>query len=367
MNDDFDGVTPDTSPEATLEGHVGAATDDEYFDALLALPTVLDENGEEVDVTSDVVDSRPLLSRIKYQRRKFAARRTQASGPRTLDRPLEVAPPAAVAEMSRIIERMRKRGVKVQEIAGWQTRGRDGAFTPKAVFEHHDASSLKTGNSGALGIIVAGRPGIPGPLSQFQVGRDGTWFVVAAGRANHAGLGGPKVGIPADSGNQYAYGVEVANNGVDEPYSAALQTSLDKGLASILDEMNNSDTNQLIGHKEWAPTRKSDPRHSMNWRRDRVRAVRKPAPTGDPWLKLTNPPMVGQKVMDVQHALVVISPDNKAKLGDDYQPGKPTLCAYRRKTADVIAVYKRNRNISEVGCGPQTWARLRLDLQRIAN
>jgi hypothetical protein len=41
----------------------------------------------------------------------------------------------------------------------------------------------------SLGIITNGRPDLPGPLAQLCLGRDGTMYVVAAGRCNHAGTG----------------------------------------------------------------------------------------------------------------------------------------------------------------------------------
>ncbi len=195
---------------------------------------------------------------------------------------------ANVALKRRQVRRMRAAGLTVVEVQGWETRGRPQRYDPLGVLEHHDASSLRSGELGALPIIVAGRTGIPGPLSQWQVGRSGTWYLVAAGRANHAGAGGPHGEIPADSGNRYLEGVEVANDGRTEPYSPALRRSLDIGLACLLTEIRGSllsrITSWLLGHREWAPGRKSDPRHSMDWRRQRLRTVlaRWTAPTTTP-------------------------------------------------------------------------------------
>lgn len=146
---------------------------------------------------------------------------------------------ADVARMRRIITRMRQAGLTVLEQAGWEQRGRPSTFGPFAVLEHHDASTVKSGRFGALPIIVNGRDGIPGPLAQFQHtrGPNPAWVIVAAGRANHAGTGGPIIGIPKDSGNRYAYGVEVANDGVTEPYTPEMQHSLTVGFACILEEL----------------------------------------------------------------------------------------------------------------------------------
>jgi hypothetical protein len=79
-------------------------------------------------------------------------------------------------------------GLKVAEQPGWQTRGRGSVGTIKGVICHHTAGPLK-GNMPCLGTITNGRDNLPGPLSQLCLGRDGTFFVVAAGRCNHAGSG----------------------------------------------------------------------------------------------------------------------------------------------------------------------------------
>jgi hypothetical protein len=79
-------------------------------------------------------------------------------------------------------------GLKVSEVPGWENRGRGEMGTVKGVMCHHTAGP-KTGNMPSLGIVTNGRPDLNGPLSQLCLGRDGTYFVVAAGRANHAGSG----------------------------------------------------------------------------------------------------------------------------------------------------------------------------------
>jgi LysM repeat protein len=154
---------------------------------------------------------------------------------------------------------MRRQGLRVVEVSGWRQRGRPLPYGPLVgVVFHHDASSRGSGVKGSLGTIVKGRSDVPGPLAQFQVGRDGTWFVVASGRSNHAGKGGAWRSVPRDSGVRYLIGVETANNGVDEPWSAQLLDSLDLGFACILKVLGRGPA-WLIGHKEWAPGRKIDP------------------------------------------------------------------------------------------------------------
>jgi LysM repeat protein len=91
-----------------------------------------------------------------------------------------------------------------------------------------------------------------------MVGRDGTVHVIAAGRANHAGKGGPFRNIPRDSGNAFLVGVEVENNGVGEQWSPQLLQTLDVVFATLLIGLQRQSV-WLIGHKEWAPGRKIDP------------------------------------------------------------------------------------------------------------
>jgi hypothetical protein len=79
-------------------------------------------------------------------------------------------------------------GLKVAEQPGWQDRGRGDVGATKGVMCHHTAG-LQTGNMPSLGTVINGRSDLPGPLAQLCLGRDGTFYVVAAGRCNHAGVG----------------------------------------------------------------------------------------------------------------------------------------------------------------------------------
>jgi LysM repeat protein len=151
----------------------------------------------------------------------------------------------------------RKNGLRVREVKGWKTRGRDGTFDPRGVVFHHTASSPERGSAPALGVVTKGRSDLPGPLCNVLVGRDGTVFVIAAGRSNHAGLGGPFRNIPKDSANSFLAGVEVENSGVGERWSKELLDALEIVYATLLLGLRRR-SRWLIGHKEWT-TRKIDP------------------------------------------------------------------------------------------------------------
>lgn len=185
-----------------------------------------------------------------------------------------------------IVRRLRSdHGVEVLEVTGCYSRGLTWTRTPGGIVDHHDASSRKAGEWGALGIIRDGRTGIPGPLSQFQIARclDGRprLAAVAAGRANHAGVGGPMGAIPTNSGNSWLYGAECANDGLGEPYTAAAHHAHD-ALFRVVADVCGFPVARIVGHKEWAPGRKSDPVYSMSWRRARVADLRPAAPAPAP-------------------------------------------------------------------------------------
>lgn len=115
----------------------------------------------------------------------------------------------------------RKAGLKVVEIEGWKNRGRPastGNFDPRGQkTNHHTGTRTSASNRmPTLRTLIQGRPDLPGPLAQKGIGYDGTVYVIAAGRANHAGRVG-KRGVPGmpygADGNALALGDEVDTNG----------------------------------------------------------------------------------------------------------------------------------------------------------
>lgn len=157
-----------------------------------------------------------------------------------------------------LVNHLKRWGLKVEVNNGWRTAGRPYNFYPRAIAIHHTASNRNSGNFGALGIVTNGRVGLPGPLSQFMLGRDGTVRIIAAGYANHAGYGGPIAGIPANMGNTYSIGIEAENDGVGEPWGNAQLNAYYRLCAALLVWMGTKDVNKVFGHKEWT-SRKIDP------------------------------------------------------------------------------------------------------------
>ena len=114
-----------------------------------------------------------------------------------------------------IADALRNAGLPVVEVAGWQSRG-SSLFAPSMVFMHHDASPATASESGMVNLVTNGRKGLPGPIGNVYIGRSGAVYVIASGRSNHAGSGNVLLA------NQRSIGIEVGNNGVGEPWTAAL-------------------------------------------------------------------------------------------------------------------------------------------------
>lgn len=111
--------------------------------------------------------------------------------------------------------------VDVIEVDGWENRGRPastGHFDPQGAHtKHHTgATSSATNPIPTLQTLIVGRVDLPGPLSQVACAFNGDIYVIAAGRANHAGRVGKSgvVGMPLGAdGNALAIGDEVDTNG----------------------------------------------------------------------------------------------------------------------------------------------------------
>jgi len=166
-------------------------------------------------------------------------------------------------------------GLKVAEQPGWQTRGRSDIQGVLGVMCHHTAGP-RTGIMPSLGIVTNGRPDLQGPLSQLCLGRDGTFFVVAAGRANHAGAGNWQ-GVA--TGNGSFIGIEAENTGLTQgpnadPWPNVQMDAYRRGVAAILKKLK-SNAIMCCGHSEYAlPVgRKSDPSFDMEAFRRHVAAI----------------------------------------------------------------------------------------------
>jgi hypothetical protein len=147
---------------------------------------------------------------------------------------------------------LRGRGVRVEEYAGWTTRG-SSSFTPHGAVAHWTAGPCGATGRPSLSVVVNGRSDLPGPLANVYLDRAGVAVVVAAGKANHAGEGG-WLGL---SGNSSVFGVEAeACNAGD--WTAAQRSAYPAVMAGLCDAGRFS-ADYVCGHNEWAPSRKIDP------------------------------------------------------------------------------------------------------------
>lgn len=170
--------------------------------------------------------------------------------------------------------RLRERGFRVDEVDDAPARGRRDFITmPGAIVNHHTVDRGPA-DYPSLQVVVNGRAKLPGPLCNYGVGRGGIIYYVAAGVANHAG----KV-IASWMGNPYAVGIEIANNGVGEPYSPECWAAI-VALNEEITRQFDIPTARVLGHKEvCAPVgRKVDPSFHMDDLRGALGSA--PAPGG---------------------------------------------------------------------------------------
>ena len=159
-------------------------------------------------------------------------------------------------------------GLSVTEETGWQNRGHGDVGTIKGILCHHTAGP-STGNMPSLQTIINGRPDLAGPLSQLALGRDGTFYIIAAGKGWHAGQG---VWQGVTDGNAELIGIEAENTGLpSDPWPEVQMSAYAKGCAAILKHIGQHSI-MCAGHKEYATPhgRKDDPSFDMDAFRLRV-------------------------------------------------------------------------------------------------
>jgi N-acetyl-anhydromuramyl-L-alanine amidase AmpD len=243
-------------------------------------------------------------------------------------------------------------GLKVAEQPGWQDRGRGDVGPTKGVMCHHTAGP-KDGNMPSLGTVINGRSDLPGPLAQLCLGRDGTYYVVAAGRCNHAGVGNWQ---GYTSGNTNFIGIEAENTGYVEgpkadPWPAVQLDAYRRGVAAILKKIG-ANAIMCCGHKEYAlPVgRKDDPDFDMTDFRLHVSAIMAgiaPQPSIIPAQDSANRPTLrrgatGDLVEKVQ-----------AKVGVSVSG------AFDGSTEALVRQFQRDQGLVPDGIiGPRTWAAL---------
>lgn len=252
-------------------------------------------------------------------------------------------------QLTWLAEVLTRAGLKISEIDGWQNRGRSDMGRVFGVICHHTAGG-RNENMPSLRGILNGRPAvparngrpaqrpIPGPLANLGLARDGTFIIIAAGRANHAGEGSFR-GIV--NGNSNFIGIEAENTGLanDRPWPAVQVDAYQRGVAAILTHVRQSHE-FCIGHREWAPRRKPDPEFGTGLNMDVFRQHVAAFMNG------AAPPVLIPPVENPQAALA----------GGD--PGRPTL--RRGMSGDLTRRLQVKLRITADGnFGPNTEAAVR--------
>jgi hypothetical protein len=247
-------------------------------------------------------------------------------------------------------------GLKVAPVDGWEDRGNGDVQTTAGVMCHHTAGP-RNGNMPSLNTLLNGRSDLPGPLAQLGLGRDGTFYVIAAGRCNHAGQGSWQ-GVTA--GNSSFIGIEAENTGLsdDTPWPDVQTDAYRRGVAAILTRIGKT-ADFVAGHKEYAlpAGRKDDPDFDMVAFRSEVAAILAgtvPAPTLIPAMEpevrtgafaarpTLRRPSAGELVKQVQAKVGVVADGN-----------------FGPKTEAAVRVFQQAHGAVPDGIvGPKTWVLL---------
>ncbi len=189
-----------------------------------------------------------------------------------------------------LADELRRWGLPVAEVDGWRERGA-ATLDPGGTLIHHDALSASASAAAALALMVHGRHDLAGPLGNLWIDDDNDHtaatgdplvYVIASGRANHAG-DGDWYGL---RGNSKLIGIEARNNGRGEVWSPAMSLTYLRTVAALQHRLGRH-AGWVAGHKEYARPkgRKVDPAGiDMNAFRSGVQAILAKGP--DP----TNPP-----------------------------------------------------------------------------
>lgn len=161
---------------------------------------------------------------------------------------------------------LRDAGLKVVEVPGWKENGRPsstGGFNPGGNLWHHTGAKDTNPNSitddyaYARWLAEIGRSDLPAPLCQVSIGRDGTVYVCASGRGNHAGTARSTGPMAAGDGNYIYLGWECQNSGSEGWSKAQYDAMVLAGAATSIHYGWSAQANRA--HRETSLTGKWDP------------------------------------------------------------------------------------------------------------
>jgi peptidoglycan hydrolase-like protein with peptidoglycan-binding domain len=244
---------------------------------------------------------------------------------------------------------LRKAELKISLVDGWHDRGRGDVGHTFGVICHHTVGP-RSGNMPSLGVIKNGRSDLPGPLAQLGLGRDGTFYVIAAGRCNHAGKG---IWRGLANGNSNFIGIEAENTGKpdDFPWPEVQMEAYARGVAAILNHIGRG-PEFCAGHKEYARPvgRKPDPDFDMNAFRTKVANYMNgtgPAPVLIPKSESGGKGRPTLRRGDENDHVKTVQQKVGVKADGDFGP----------KTEAAVRAFQRDHGLVPDGIvGPKTWA-----------
>lgn len=152
---------------------------------------------------------------------------------------------------------LQRAGLTVQTIPGWESKStRDASsYNPFVMVVHMTAGKGYSSDFPSRDTVVNGRSDVAGPLYNVVIGRtSGDAYIVAAGSTNNAGSGSYK----GATTNSHTIGLSLENDNLGEVVSTQAYRGLVRAAAAISLRYGIPIDN-ICGHREWAPNRKSDP------------------------------------------------------------------------------------------------------------
>lgn len=163
----------------------------------------------------------------------------------------------SVEVVQQIIDRLRAEGYIVSEWDGWQSRSNGSSSAYEGGIVHHTATDYGY----AFDELAYGRSDLAGPLCNFSGNVDGSFTVIAAGPANHAGAsGGYSMGPLPVTGNfnRTVLGLEIVYPGT-APMTDAQYRSATAWARVVADVVGWGDIERVRAHAETSTTGKWDP------------------------------------------------------------------------------------------------------------
>ncbi len=161
-----------------------------------------------------------------------------------------------------LIAHLRAAGLTVIVISGWLDRERPGSFNPVGILNHHTGASASGWTlikelAYAKWMFLVGRPDLPAPLCQIALGRSGTVYIGAAGRANHAGVAKRSGSVAAGDGNALYYGIEWMLSGTEAIPADMMESGVTLN-AVISEKTTGNSVNTISAHYQTSVTGKWD-------------------------------------------------------------------------------------------------------------